>query len=137
MSFLTAMTSFSRRSTVALSSMLFFPEFADLLLAEKTPAEAGSSSLEAASIVGQLRRFDRHQMLFQDQGDDQEGRGQETAHRAPQPGPERQRQQHGQPIQRQLPPDDGGGDEMSFQERDAGKGDRRRITFLEGHFVTR
>src|SRR5437773_1467108 len=95
MSFFTAVTSFSSRSTVALSSMLFFPN----------------------------SRFVCKQMLFQDQRDHRQRRGNKSTHRPPQPGPERQRQQHRERIEREPAPDDGRRDEMTFEE---GQGDKQQ-----------
>src|SRR5690349_21228210 len=69
---------------------------------------------KAASFVRQLRRIVRHQMFFQNQRHDQQRRGQEGSHRAPQPGPERQRDEDGERVQREPSADDGRGDEMAF-----------------------
>src|SRR5215831_4862756 len=125
MSFFTAVTSFSRRSTVALSSMSFFPNSQAPLPAGKTPSAPPGSWSETESIVGKLRRFVGHQMFLQDQRNDQERRGQEGAHRPPQPGPERQRQQYGERIQLQPAPDNRRRDEMALGEGEDGEGKRR------------
>src|SRR5712671_6383308 len=73
------------------------------------------------SVRRQLRRIRRHQMIFENQGHDQKRRGQEAAHRSPQPGPERQRHEHGERVQLEPAADDGGGNEMAFEEDNPGE----------------
>src|SRR6266487_2816811 len=95
------------------------------LVTAQTLRLAVSSLFETRLVRRQLRRIDRQQMLLENEGDDQKRRGQEASYRAPQPGPERQRQQHGEPVQREAASDDGRRDKMPFQESDSGKNQRR------------
>src|SRR5882757_8833550 len=67
-------------------------------------------------ILRKLWRIVGQQMLLENKRDDQERGGQEGAHRAPQPGPERQRDEHRERIQGEPPADDGGCDEMTFEK---------------------
>jgi hypothetical protein len=54
-------------------------------------------------------------MVFENKGHDQKRRGQEAAHRSPQPGPERERDEHRERVQLEPAADDGRGDEMAFK----------------------
>src|SRR6266851_10415807 len=76
------------------------------------------------SVRRQLRRIRRHQMIFENQGHDQKRRGQEAAHRSPQPGPERQRHEHGERVQLEPAADDGRWDKMTLDENDSDKSQR-------------
>lgn len=64
-------------------------------------------------------------MLQRDHGDDQQRHGEKRAGRAPQPGPEDQRQEHGERHQRQLPAHDAGRDEVAFQRGEGEVSERR------------
>src|ERR1700722_11846228 len=80
------------------------------LLEAQTRRIPRSSRYETGLVRGQLRRIDRQQMFLENERDDQEWRREKAAHRAPQPGPERQRQEHGERIQFQSAADNGRGD---------------------------
>src|SRR5579864_3438182 len=63
-------------------------------------------------------------MVAGDQGDDRQRHGEEGAERTPHPGPECQRQQHQQRVERQAPADDGRRDQMAFERGENNQADR-------------
>src|SRR6266851_3223565 len=84
------------------------------------------------SVRRQLRRIDRHQMIFENQGHDQKRRGEKAAHRSPQPGPERQRDKDRQRVQLEPAADNGRCDKMTFNENDSDKSQRRDQAAADG-----
>ena len=71
-------------------------------------------------------------MVLEDEGHDQQRRGQEAAHRAPQPGPEGERHEHRERVQLEPAADDGRRDKMAFNKGNADKGQRRDQAGAEG-----
>src|ERR1700730_14666770 len=77
------------------------------------------------SVRRQLRRIRRHQMILENQRHDQKRRGEKAAHRSPQPGPERQRDEYRERVQLEPAADDGRCDKMTLDENDSDKMQRR------------
>src|SRR6478752_1588497 len=74
---------------------------------------------------GELDVLARHQVVDDDEADDRQRRRQERADRSPHPGPERQRQEDEQRVERDAPADDSGRNEMTFHRGEEDKGKRR------------
>src|SRR5580704_18879648 len=88
-------------------------------------AETSRVAEGSISIQRHLRRIRRHQMILENQRHDQQRRGEKAAHRSPQPGPERQRDEYRERVELEPAADDGRGDKMSLQEGNSDKRQRR------------